>query len=202
MNQNHAKSSDERFFAADWRALIAYLAAVLLLLLAIPAQSAGFLEHEISFSEADIQAQVDKNGPLQKSYGKGAVVVTLDDPPRIRLGEPEGRLTVTARLTLTLLGQPAALVDVVGAAGVRYDDESKAFYLDQPQIRSIHSADLSPAAEPLARQAISRLMENYFRHKPVYVLRQDGAAQEQAARWLLRSIRIEAGRVVAVLSVV
>jgi len=34
----------------------------------------------------------------------------------------------------------------------------------------------------------------------VYVLREDGSAEEIAARWLLRSIRIEPGKVVAILS--
>jgi hypothetical protein len=43
-------------------------------------------------------------------------------------------------------------------------------------------------------------MTSYFRSKPVYILRENGTAQEQAARWLLRSIRIEPGRVAAILS--
>ncbi|MDR2837725.1 MAG: DUF1439 domain-containing protein [Azonexus sp.] len=181
-------------------ALIAKIIVLSFFLLAVPARSAGFLEHEITFSEADVQAQVDKNRRIEKSYGQGAVIVALDEPPRIHLGEPEGRLTVSARLILTLLGQPAAPVDVVGVAGMRYDEGGKAFYLDQPEIRSLHSPSLSPAAEPLAQQAISQLMGHYFRLQPVYVLRQDGSASELAARWLLRSIRIEPGRVVAVLS--
>jgi len=176
------------------------LFAALALLLAGNAWSSGLLEHEIQFSEADIQAQVDKNGTQQKSYGKGSIVIALDAPPRLRLGEPEGQATITARLNIALLGQPALPVDVVGTAGLRYDESGKAFYLDQPVTRSVQSPALSPEAEPLARQAISRLLTSYFRGKPVYVLREDGALQERAARWLLRTIRIEAGRVVAVLS--
>jgi hypothetical protein len=43
-------------------------------------------------------------------------------------------------------------------------------------------------------------MAAYFREKPVYVLREDGSAEEKAARWLLRRIRIETGKVVATLS--
>lgn len=176
------------------------LLATLTLLFACCACSAGLLEHEIRFSEADIQAQVDKNGKLEKSYGSGAIVVALNEPPRIRLGEPAGQATVAARLHIALLGQPAIPVDVVATAGLRYDENSKAFYLDQPLTRSVRSAALSPEAEPLARQAISRLMARYFRDKPIYVLREDGSAQERAARWLLRAIRIEPGSVVAVLS--
>ncbi|HEX6736417.1 MAG TPA: DUF1439 domain-containing protein [Azonexus sp.] len=176
------------------------LITALALLLASPTWSAGFLEREVYFSEADIQAQVDKNGPLQKSYGNGSVVVALRESPRIRLGEPAGQATISARLHIALLGQPAVPVDVVGTSGLRYDDRSKAFFLDQPVARSVQSAALSPEAEPLVRQAVSQLLASYFRSKPIYVLREDGTEQERTARWLLRTIRIEPGRVAAVLS--
>lgn len=176
------------------------LLTALAILTAVQAWSAGFLEHEIHFSEADIQAQVGRNGPLQKSYGKGTVVVALNEAPRIRLGEPAGQATIAARLHIALLGQPAVPVDVVGTAGLRYDDRGKAFFLDQPVARSISSAALAREAEPLVLQAVSQLMASYFRSQPVYVLREDGSEQERAARWLLRAIRIEPGRVTAVLS--
>ena len=87
-----------------------------------------------------------------------------------------------------------------GAAGVRYDDQHKAFYLENPVADSIESQAIPPEAAPKAKQAINSLIANYFRKKPVYVLREDASAEEIAARWLLRSIRIEPGKVVATLS--
>ena len=104
------------------------------------------------------------------------------------------------RSHIALLGQPAVPVDVIATSGLRYDDRSKAFFLDQPVARSLSSAALAREAEPLVLQAVSQLMGSYFRSKPVYVLREDGSEQELAARWLLRSIRIEPGRVAAILS--
>jgi len=101
---------------------------------------------------------------------------------------------------ISLLGNPPIPVDVVGSAGIRYDDSAKAFFLEKPVADSVQSPALRKDAEPNARRAITALLVNYFRTKPVYVLREDGNAQELAARWLLRSIRIEAGRVIAVLS--
>lgn len=172
----------------------------LTLLTASQTWSAGFLEREIYFSEADIQAQVAKNSGLQKSYGNGMVIVALRDAPHIRLGEPAGQVTIAARLHIALLGQPAVPVDVVATSGLRYDDRSKAFFLDQPVARSLSSAALAREAEPLVLQAVSQLMGSYFRSQPVHVLREDGSEQERAARWLLRAIRIEPGRVAAVLS--
>lgn len=176
------------------------LFASLALITSSLAWSAGLLEHEVYFSEADIQAQVDKNGTLQKSYGNGMVVVSLAEPPRIRLGEAEGKVTVAAHIMVALLGQPAVPVDMQGTSGLRYDDSAKAFFLENPVANSVQSAALSHEYEAIARQAITRMMSSYFRGKPVYVLREDGTLQEKAARWLLRSIRIEPGRVAAVLS--
>lgn len=161
---------------------------------------ANLLEREIHFSEADIQAQVEKGGLMQKSYGNGMVVISLLEPPRIVLGTPEGRATVAARLNVALLGSPAAPVQVEGTSGVRYDDNAKAFFLDNPVAHNVQSVALPREYEPMARQAITQMMTSYFRSKPVYVLREDGSLQEKAARWLLRSVRIEPGRVAAVLA--
>ncbi|MBS1138877.1 MAG: hypothetical protein H6R13_330 [Proteobacteria bacterium] len=162
--------------------------------------SAGFLEREIFFSEADIQTQVEKSGTMQKSYGNGMVIVSFLEPPKIRLGNPEGRAALSARINVSLLGQPAVPVAVEGTSGLRYDDNAKAFFLENPVAQAVQSQAIPREAEPMARQAITQLMNSYFRAKPVYVLREDGSTQEKAARWLLRSIRIEPGRVAAVLS--
>lgn len=160
---------------------------------------AAFLDREVSFSEAEIQAAIDKSKPQQLNYG-GLLTVSLSAPPKLTLGEPEGRAGIVARVDIALLGNPPIPVDVVGSAGIRYDDRAKAFFLDKPVVDSVRSPGLRKEAEPEARRAVTALLAGYFRSRPVYVLREDGNAQELAARWLLRSIRIEPGRVVAVLS--
>ena len=176
------------------------LLAALALLVSTATWAAGLLDKEIYFSEADIQTQIEKSGTLQKSYGNGMVVVALIEPPKIHLGEPEGKAAVAARLKVSLLGNPPVPVDVLATSGLRYDDNAKAFFLENPVAHSVQSVGIPREAEPMARQAITQLMTAYFRSKPVYVLREDGSLQEKAARWLLRSIRIEPGRVAAVLS--
>ncbi len=173
---------------------------ILALLVSPTLRGAGLVEQEIHFSEADIRAQVEKGGLMQKSYGNGTVVISLLEPPHIVLGTPEGRATVAARLNIALLGSPAVPVQVEGTSGVRYDDNAKAFFLENPAAHSVQSIALPREYEPLARQAITQMMASYFRSKPVYILRDDGSLQERAARWLLRSVRIEPGRVVAILA--
>ena len=160
---------------------------------------AALLDKEISFSEADVQRALVKAGPQQRNYG-GLLSLALPETPTITLGSPEGRVGIVTRLEVGLLGNPPVPVNVAATAGIRYDDQAKAFFLDNPVAHSVESPGLPKEAEPNVRRAVNRLLGEYFKSKPVYVLRADGNPQEIAARLLLRSIRIEPGRVVATLS--
>lgn len=163
----------------------------------VPARAALF-DREIAFSEAEIQNSLSKSGRQEKNYGW--LSVALLEAPKITLGVPEGRIGIVARIYISLLGNQAIPVDVTGNAGLRYDDAAKAFYLEKPVVDRVESQAIPKESEPSARQAVANVIAAYFRNKPVYSLREDGTPQEIAARWLLRSIRIEPGRVVATLS--
>lgn len=173
----------------------------LALLASTAATAAGLFEREVVFSEAQIQSALAKAKPQQLSYA-GIVSVSLNEAPRILLDGDDGRARILAALDVEVQGNPPLRVDVAGRAGVRYDDKSKAFYLENPVADSVHAPTLRKEATPAVRLAISQLMTSYFRTKPVHVLREDGSPQEIAARWLLKSVRIEPGRVVAVLSTI
>lgn len=161
--------------------------------------SAGLLDKEIAFSEAQIQTALAKAGPQQRNYN-GLMTVSLLEPPQITLGVPEGKVGIVARVHVAVLGQPAIPVDVAATSGIRYNDTAKAFYLENPVAHSVESRALPREYEPAARNAVNTVIVGYFRTKPVYVLREDGSPEEAAARWLLRAVRIEPGRVVATLS--
>ena len=160
---------------------------------------AGLLDQEITFTEAEVQAALARNTRTEMRYA-GLIAVALREPPTIRLGSPEGRAGISAKMDIALLGNPPIPVEVKGNAGIRYDDQAKAFFLDNPTADSVESIALPREYEPNIRRAITQLLKAYFREKPVYVLREDGSAEERAARWLLRRIRIETGKVVATLS--
>lgn len=162
---------------------------------------ADFLEREIVFSQSEIQAALAKSGPVQKNYG-GVMNVSLKQAPNIALDAADGRARISATIDVGLLGNPPVPVNVTGRAGIRYDDKTKAFFLENTVADSVESYALPKEMESTARQAVSQLMANYFRSKPIYVLREDGSPQEIAARWLLKSVRIEPGKVVATLSAI
>ena len=173
--------------------------ASLALLAATAASAAGFLEREVSFSEAEIQAALDKGQPPRFSYGK-MLSLAMNEAPRISLDQPDGRAGLRTAVDVELQGQPPIRVDIAGRTGIRYDEQEKSFYLDKPVIDSVSSPTLAREAAPAVRQAVSRLLDSLFRSRPVYTLREDGNLKEKTARWLLKSVRIEPGRVVAVLS--
>jgi hypothetical protein len=74
------------------------------------------------------------------------IVVALLEPPKIHLGTPEGKAAVAARLQVSLLGNPAVPVDVLGTSGLRYDDNAKAF-----SWRTRWLNRFSPSASPRVR---------------------------------------------------
>ena len=171
-----------------------------LALLAWPlAGIAGFLDKEVVFSEAEIQASLAKAKPQQISYG-GLITVALNEAPRISLDSTDGRAGIATSLDVDVQGNPPLRIDVAGRSGIRYDDRSKAFFLEKPVIDSVTSPTLGKEVSPPVRLASAQLLASYFKTKPVYVLREYGPPQEAMARWLLKSVRIEPGRVVAVLS--
>jgi len=175
------------------------LLLVATLLASAPGWSDSLFERQVVFSQADIEAALAKAKPLQLSYG-GLIAVALNEPPTIRLDGDDGRAGIASAVDVETPGNRPLRVDVAGRAGLRYDDQQKAFFLERPVIDSVTLPSRRKEASPVLRQAASQLLASYFRSKPVYVLRENGSAQETAARWLLKSVRIETGRVVAVLS--
>ena len=161
--------------------------------------SAALFDREISFSEADIQEALTKSGPQTRNYGW--LSVSLLETPKITLGIPEGRVGIVARIHISLLSNRAVPVDVTATAGIRYDDTAKAFFLENPVAHRVESPAIPKEAEANARQASNNLISAYFKTKPLYVLRDDATPQEATTRWLLKSVRIEPGKVVASLSV-
>ena len=100
--------------------------------------AADLFDREVAFSQAEIQNSLHKAGPQSQKYG-GWMTVSLREAPTITLGTPEGKVGIAARIYIALLGGSAIPVDVTGAAGVRYDDQHKAFYLENPLVDTIES---------------------------------------------------------------
>ena len=159
----------------------------------------GPAEFSLSFSEAEVQAALDK-AEKSRELLDGLLRVSVEGSPQVRLGEPPERIGLQARLSIRVSGVGAMPANVKASSGLRYDATAKAFFLDAPRIESIEAPLLPRALEGTARNVITRQLNASFAQTPVYTLKSDGSLKEQAARGLLKSVRIERSRVVAVFS--
>ncbi|HEY6436965.1 MAG TPA: DUF1439 domain-containing protein [Ignavibacteriaceae bacterium] len=157
------------------------------------------MEHEVSFTESQIHELLSKPENLEKTY-KGLITVVFKETPSVKLGSPTGKATIIAQADIVPLGQPPIPVNATAIAGIRYDEKTKSFYLEDPKVQSVSSPYLQKEYEQPASKAVSKFMTNYFEIKPVYTLKADRNLKESTVRWLLKTIRIESGKVVATLS--
>lgn len=159
----------------------------------------GPAEFSLNFSESEVQAALDK-AEKSRELLDGLLRVSVEGSPQVRLGEPTERIGLQARLSIRVSGVGAMPANVKASSGLRYDVTAKAFFLDAPRLESIDAPLLPRALEGTARKLITRQLDASFAQTPVYTLKADGSLKEQAARGLLKSVRIEPGRVVAVFS--
>ena len=179
------------------RALLTGLSGLAALLAACA--GGGPAELSLSFSEAEVQAALDK-AEKSRDLLDGLLRVSVEGSPQVRLGEPSERIGLQTRLSIRVSGVGAMPATVKASSGLRYEATAKAFFLDAPRIESIEAPLLPRALEGTARNVITRQLNASFAQTPVYTLKSDGSLKEQAARGLLKSVRIERSRVVAVFS--
>ena len=179
------------------RALLTGLSGLAALLAACA--GGGPAELSLSFSEAEVQAALDK-AEKSRDLLDGLLRVSVEGSPQVRLGEPAERIGLQTRLSIRVSGVGAMPATVKASSGLRYEATAKAFFLDAPRIESIEAPLLPRALEGTARNVITRQLNASFAQTPVYTLKSDGSLKEQAARGLLKSVRIERSRVVAVFS--
>ena len=179
------------------RALLTGLSGLAALLAACA--GGGPAELSLSFSEAEVQAALDK-AEKSRDLLDGLLRVSVEGSPQVRLGEPAERIGLQTRLSIRVSGVGAMPATVKASSGLRYEATAKAFFLDAPRIDSIEAPLLPRALEATARNVITRQLNASFAQTPVYTLKSDGSLKEQAARGLLKSVRIERSRVVAVFS--
>lgn len=173
-------------------------------LLAIQALLAGCsgannTDVELVFTEKDVQAAIDR-AQKSKPMLNGLLIASLDGSPIVKLGEPPGRIGITAQLALAM-GSKSFSGQVVGSTGLNYDDSKKTFFLDAPQIDTIDAPVLPKNWQSKLQVTASTVLANYMNSVPIYTLPDDGSVPQRTARRFLKSIQIRKGEMVAILSV-
>jgi len=158
-------------------------------------------EWVVRISEQEMKAKLEESLPLQKTY-LWVIRVTLSNP-RITLIEGSDRLHAGLDLALNLkLGgakEPlGGSVDVSGT--VRYDAETKSFYLKNPRVEKLTLAGIADEEANQANEAVSLALTGYFEKNPVYTLTNKDIKQA-SARLLLKSLVIEDHHLVVTLGI-
>lgn len=156
----------------------------------------GLNEFSLTFATKDIQAAIDK-APRSKSLADGLVVVSVDGPPVVKIGEPSERIGLALRLAVQVLGSAPVKATISGSTKLVYVDTQKAFFLDDPIVNSVDAPYLPKMFEGVVADLAKEQITKVVNTTPIYVLPENGSLQQKAARRMLKTIRIQPDQVIA-----
>lgn len=155
-----------------------------------PLQDANAERRIVSLTPKQLTAQLAARFP-QRNCLLALACVTLSDPVvRLRQGDP--RIFVVTRASPDFGAQPvtAGVVEVAGKP--RYEASGGAFYIDAPEILRMEFPGLPQAYVATATDLSRRLLVDYLRQTPVWVL-DERDAQQALAKLVLRDVAVQDG---------
>lgn len=158
-------------------------------------------DYEVIITQEQINAAVAK-AFHEKAVAYGLMTVTLNELA-LKVGEPVERIGVVAQPTIKIIGLQPLSVKIKGFTNLIYDESKKVFFLSELNIESIDAPNLPKsmvAMEPKIKEAVNKQFSEEFIKIPIYRLSENGSTKENMARKYLKSIKINDGKIVAVLS--
>lgn len=173
-------------------------AACLALALAFAAPAC--LAWEVSISQESIERALAEKSSSEKALAGGLFKARLSEPPSIDLGRAyPGRALVRAKPVFSI-GHKEFPASCAAVFTLRYDQASRAFLAEPSEILEISAPGLPPEWQGAAKSLAMEALRAKLSKTPVYALDQSQSAQAAAARYLLKSVKIAPGAVVADLS--
>lgn len=176
---------------------------VALLLLAVAAGVGWWLLRGRTFTvkleRAQLQAAVDARLPLEKD----ALLVLRLRIPRatVLLAEGADRIGMRCAVELDLrvgAGRELLAGELEADTRLRYDPARHAFFLTDPVVRDASVKGLPAQHTALAAKYAGLALARFAADHPVHVI-QDDSLKLRLARAVLREVRVEDGKLVAVL---
>ncbi len=179
------------------RKLLAVLLLVVVLL------SAGWWYYNngrvrIALSKDQIVEHLSQKLPATKTYLY--IFQVTYDAPRVELVEASKRINAGLDISVrvALLDDPEPLRGRIdAAAGVRYEPNEGAFYLQDPTIENLELDGLPTEWANKARDLVAQGINSYFSSHPIYRLTE--RQSHRAARAVLQEISIEKDHVILLL---
>lgn len=153
-------------------------------------------EYTLTFTEADIQTQIDAMLPIKKETF--VVVLTLDQA-KVSLLEGDNEIALNSKVFINGIAGINTQGHIALKGAVSYRSVDGAFYLSNPVITAFHvnqvPTDILPQLKELAQSGLTQALQN----KPIYRL-QDGDMRHQLIKSSLKSIIIQNQELKATLS--
>lgn len=178
------------------RALVVLSAVLFSMLLAacssLPVQA--LFGDEVSFSQAQLQASLDRSFPKRYERLGGLVELRLTNP-RLRLPTNGDRLAMDVDIDVDGLGRMNERDGTLTlSSGLRFDPATRGLHLEAPTIDRLEMAALGGVMGDSARGVLNRWLVDYARDEPIH--RFDDSLIERLGARRIQATRIDNGRIV------
>lgn len=160
------------------------LVLVVMLLLSACATVGALLSNQVSFTQVQLQQQLDRRFPRNYSQLGGLAQVRVINP---RISIPSGggqRLQLAFDVAVGGPGQSPSNTPAgqfVVSSGLRFDREKRGLMLDAPSLDQLNVAGLGSSGQRTARELVNLWLTDWARNEPVYQF-DDSLMQRLAAQ--------------------
>lgn len=166
--------------------------ATVLVAAAIGAQAAPSIEgRQLSVGAGDVQQYLEGSFPRTQDALGGLIALTMSHP---QLTLPAGeRLNLGMDIALaTAGGAPAKLGTVKLSSGLRYDQQTQGFHLQQPTMEDFVPAQQGARLDSRTKSLLNAWLGDYAQREPIY--RTDPAVASLLGTLQVQSAQVKNGR--------
>ncbi|QNR98254.1 DUF1439 domain-containing protein [Stenotrophomonas sp. 169] len=168
--------------------LTRFATATVLVAAAIGAQAAPSIEgRQLSVGAGDVQEYLESSFPRTQDALGGLIALTMSHP---QLSLPAGeRLNLGMDVALaTAGGAPAKLGTVKLSSGLRYDQQTQGFHLQQPSMDDFVPAQQGARLDSRTRSLLNAWLTDYAQREPIYKI-------DPAVAGLLGTLQVQSAQV-------
>ena len=168
--------------------LTRFATATVLVAAAIGAQAAPSIDgRQLSVGAGDVQQYLDSSFPRTQDALGGLIALTMSHP---QLSLPAGeRLNLGMDVALaTAGGAPARLGTVKLSSGLRYDQQTQGFHLQQPSMDDFVPAQQGARLDSRTRSLLNAWLTDYAQREPIYKI-------DPAVAGLLGTLQVQSAQV-------